>query len=280
MGELWHEDMTLGGYYVRFSEETSKPPLVLVHGFTGSGAEWDSIVAHLREDRAYVLPDLLSHGRSATHAGMFSYRMDTVAYALRTLIAKHDSHLLGYSMGGRLALYTALEHGERWKSLILESASPGLRTKAERTARRAADHALADRIERDGIETFVEEWENLPLFASQKQLPDEVRAHQRATRLQNDPRGLANTLRGMGTGEQPSLWRRLGRWKKPALLIAGELDEKFTRIAHEMAAKMPNARVQIIPNAGHNTHLEQPAAFAEAVQTFLDEVEANDDGDI
>jgi 2-succinyl-6-hydroxy-2,4-cyclohexadiene-1-carboxylate synthase len=179
------------------------------------------------------------------------------------------AHLLGYSMGGRLALYLALHESQRWHSLILESASPGLPTARERRARVEQDEALATFIEEQGIEQFVRRWEALPLFASQRSLPPAVRKAHRAARLRNRPAGLANSLRGMGTGRQPSLWGQLSALDLPTLLITGNLDQKFVTIARRMAACLPRARVEIVPHAGHTVHLERPQDYVDIVAGWL-----------
>jgi 2-succinyl-6-hydroxy-2,4-cyclohexadiene-1-carboxylate synthase len=177
--------------------------------------------------------------------------------------------LLGYSLGGRVALHVAAAHPERIAALILESASPGLADPAERAARAASDETLANAIERDGLAAFVDRWEKLPLFAGQSRLPEAARAELRAQRLRNNPVGLSNSLRGLGTGAQTSLWDRLNQMRARTLLIAGELDEKFADIARAMAGALPNARLAIAPEAGHAVHLEQPQAFDSLVLDFL-----------
>jgi 2-succinyl-6-hydroxy-2,4-cyclohexadiene-1-carboxylate synthase len=182
-------------------------------------------------------------------------------------IARAD--VLGYSMGGRVALHLAAAAPERVGALVLESSSPGIADAAERQTRIAADEALADAIEREGLAAFVERWERLPLFASQAALPDDTRARLHAQRLRNNPLGLANSLRGMGTGQQTSLWDRLAGLDMRTLLIAGELDVKYRALAVEMQALLPNARTVIVPGVGHAVHLEQPQRFAENVLEFL-----------
>src|SRR5262249_18130913 len=152
----------------------------------------------------------------------------------------------------------ALAHQDRFASLMLESASPGLAEVAERAARTASDNALADLIEREGIEAFAVRWERMPLFATQERLPQAVRERLAAQRRANRPAPLANSLRGMGTGVQPSLWERLSELKIPCLIMAGELDAKFTSIARRMAAAIPHARLALVPGAGHTVHLEEP----------------------
>jgi 2-succinyl-6-hydroxy-2,4-cyclohexadiene-1-carboxylate synthase len=174
-------------------------------------------------------------------------------------------------MGGRLALYLAVTYPHLINKLILESASPGLAEPAARAARVHSDEALADQIERDGIGAFVEYWARIPLFASQQRLPVALRQRLRDQRLQNRPHGLANSLRGMGTGVQPSLWDRLSALTVPVLLLTGEDDDKFDAIAQQMATRLPNARHQTIPQAGHTIHLEQPEAYWATVGAFLNE---------
>jgi 2-succinyl-6-hydroxy-2,4-cyclohexadiene-1-carboxylate synthase len=190
--------------------------------------------------------------------------------ALLDHLGLERTDLLGYSLGGRLALQFAVAAPDRLRRLVLESASPGLEGAAERRRRQADDAALADRIERDGLEAFVEFWERLPLFASQASLPDEARRRQRALRLQQRTNGLANSLRGMGTGAQPPLWSRLGTLPTPSLLVVGALDQKFLALGQQMAARLPDARLAVVPAAGHAVHLEQPAIFASLVAEFLE----------
>ena len=202
--------------------------------------------------------------------------MTQIAASLITLLDQHTSqpaHLLGYSMGGRLALYLAVHYPKRFHSLILESASPGLKTAVERDERRQRDNTLANRIERDSIEAFIDFWERLPLWASQQQLSKETHARLRQQRLQNNPAGLANSLRGMGTGVQSSLWQNLQNVQLPVLLMTGELDHKFIGIAQEMAPLLPLAQHITIPDAGHTIHLEKPTQYTQNVVSFLKNIE-------
>ena len=245
---------------------TDKPPYLLLHGFTGAAASWAHITHALAGQSGVVAPDLLGHGATAAPADPPRYAMPSAAadlFALWQALALPPVHLLGYSMGGRLALYTALEYPQMVASLALESASPGLESEAERAARRASDEALAARIEREGVTAFVDFWEHLPLFATQCA---EAKASLRPVRLAQRPRGLTNSLRGMGTGAQPSLWPRLQELIMPVHLIAGALDMKFTAINQRMQALIPGARLTVISNAGHTVHLEQPNAYLDSLR--------------
>ena len=248
------------------------PPLLVLHGFTGSAAGWGPLVAAWAPFFTALAVDLPGHGRSASPADVAAYTMaatvaDLVAVLDRAGVAR--AHVLGYSMGGRVALALALAHPDRVGALVLESASPGLAEAGERAARVAADAALAARIEREGVPAFVDYWEALPLWASQARLSAEARAALRAQRLQNTPVGLANSLRGRGTGSQPPLWDRLGDLAAPTLLVAGCDDAKFSDLARRMAEAIPANELLLVRSAGHAVHLEQPAVFARLVRDFL-----------
>lgn len=246
--------------------------LLLLHGFTGSAQNWAAHLPVFSPFFRVVVVDILGHGRSSSPASPDAYKIENVASDLLCLLdelAVSQAHLLGYSMGGRLALYLAVFHPQRWRSLLLESASPGLETAVSRQERSAKDNELADWIEANSIEDFVDRWEQLPLWDSQQQLAAEIRQPLRQQRLQNNPVGLANSLRGMGTGQQPSLWPHLSALQLPILLLAGELDSKFAAINQQMAAQIPNAKLEIIADAGHTIHLERPSAFQQSVLNFL-----------
>src|SRR6266702_4359054 len=246
--------------------------LVLLHGFTGSAASWGEHLNTFAVDGMRVIAlDMLGHGQSDAptdpqRCSIEHCQADILAALIELGVGKGEAILLGYSMGGRIALYTALSGF--FRALILESASPGLEDPAEREERRTSDEALAASIEREGVPAFIERWEHLPLFASQRTLPFECREALHRQRLQNNAIGLAQSLRGVGTGVQPSLYAQLSTLHIPVLLIAGELDTKFTTIAKHMAQALPQSQLHIIPAAGHTVHLEQPQLFTSLVGDF------------
>lgn len=243
----------------------SQDSIVFLHGFTGSGEDWSIVSKPLSNEFSTKTLDIVGHGNSIILANSDDYHMENLS---ETLLKLTDSsfHLVGYSMGGRLALYMATHYPERIKSLTLISASPGLKTKAEREARRKADNALADKIEANGIEWFVDFWGNLSLWDSQS---PELKAQLRENRLKNNPSGLANSLRGMGTGVMPSLWDKLPDLAMPVKLIVGELDSKFMAINQEMADLISDVDLSIIPGVGHANHLEKPEEFKNILLSFL-----------
>jgi 2-succinyl-6-hydroxy-2,4-cyclohexadiene-1-carboxylate synthase len=258
---------------VQYGEKnTAHATLVLLHGFTGSAIGWRHIMADLAATSLHIVAlDMLGHGESDAPVDVERYSIEhcqkDILAALQTLgIERGEAILLGYSMGGRIALYCAFS--SYFRALVLESASAGLATPAERELRRASDEALATRIERDGIEAFIDYWEKIPLFASQQQIPIEQRQELHAQRLNNRALGLANSLRGVGTGAQPELYTRLPTLNLPVLLLAGEMDSKFCAIAQQMASQLSQASLQIILGVGHTIHLEQSQAFVASVCEF------------
>ena len=255
------------------------PPVVLLHGFTGSTKTWGPLVESLGERYTTVAIDLPGHGRSSAPRDSGRYGLgrfaDDLALVLDTLRLGRVA-LLGYSLGGRAALHFAVHYPARPAALVLESASPGLADAADRATRAAADAELADTIERDGIAAFVDRWEQLPLWASQSALTAEARAALRAQRMANDPRGLANSLRGAGAASAPDLLPRLRGIACPTLLVAGALDAKYVAAAKRMEAAMALARVEIVERAGHAVHLERPGEFAKLASAFLRNVPADD----
>jgi 2-succinyl-6-hydroxy-2,4-cyclohexadiene-1-carboxylate synthase len=252
----------------------SGPPLVLLHGFTGSGASWARHVAIYACEFTCVAVDLPGHGQTSAPADPARYAMGRVVEDLVALCAQLGfarAAWLGYSMGGRLALGVGVLAPAVVSALVLEGASPGLNNAAGRAARVASDEALAARLEREGLEPFIDYWERLPLFATQGRLPVERRAALRHQRLANNPVGLANSLRGMGQGAQPPFRDHLREVQIPVLLLAGEEDIKFRALAAEMADALPDSRCALIPEAGHAAHFERPEAFNELVLAFLRE---------
>jgi len=235
--------------------------IVLLHGFAGTGRMWEPVIAALDgETYRPLAPDLRGHGSAAR------VRPVTFEACVADVLAlcAGPFTLCGYSMGGRLALHVALAAPERVARLVLVATTAGIEDDAERAARRAADDALASEIAAGGIEDFVARWSAQPLFAGD---PPEAVAAWQADQRRNDPAGLAAALRGVGTGAMTPLWDRLGALTMPAHVLAGERDEKFTALAHRLAAALPDARLTIVPGAGHGLPRERPDAVAAALTT-------------
>jgi len=233
--------------------------VVLLHGFAGTGRLWDPVVARLDGERYRPLaPDLRGHGTAAARRPV---SFDAIAEDVLGLVA-HPFTLCGYSMGGRIALHTALMAPERIDRLVLVATTAGIEDPSERTARRAADDALAAATERGSIEAFAARWTAQPLFAG---TPPQAEAAWRADILDNEPAALAAALRGVGTGSMEPLWERLGELAMPARVLAGSRDAKFLALGERLAAALPRGELEIVQGAGHGIPREDPAAVAAAL---------------
>ncbi len=254
--------------------EGDGPPLVMLHGFTGDTTTMWPLSRALTGIRTVYAVDLPGHGRTglldedALHG--FVATVDLLADLFGRLdIGRAD--VVGYSMGGRFALGLAVLYPDLVETLTLIGASAGIADDGERRARRRADDELADDLLADGIEPFVNRWMALPLFASQDRLGAVALAAARRQRLGNDPAGLAASLRGAGSGAQPSLWSRLHEGDHQTLLLVGAEDAKFRRTAVRLADGLLRSRIAVVPDAGHAAHIENPAATAELIVEFVTE---------
>ena len=240
--------------------------LLALHGFTGESADFTALKAHLPTDIILRAPDFPGHGAHRLQRNPLEYTMDAHLATIDRAAAGAKATLLGYSMGGRLALHWALAHPEQVERLILVGASPGLATAEAQAERRLADETLADFIRTRGLEAFFKYWHNQTFFQTMLALPPEELAPILGRRAGNDPEGLALSLRHVGTGSLPSLWPRLKEIRCPVDLVTGEMDVKFTRLALEMGAHLPKARHSVIEGAGHAVHLERPGDLAMLVR--------------
>ncbi len=233
--------------------------LCLVHGFTQTGASWEPVADRLRTaGHDVVTPDAPGHGRAAA--------VDADLWEGAHLLAADvgPAVWVGYSMGGRLALHVALARPDATTRLVLVSATAGIEDNAERAARRAADEALAEAVERDGVDAFVERWLQNQMWET---LPrDRAGIEHRRT---NTAAGLASSLRRAGAGTQEPLWDRLPTVAAATLVVTGSVDTRFTRIGDRLAAAIPHATRVEIPGAGHAVPWEQPDAFVDAVDRWL-----------
>ena len=247
-------------------------PLLLLHGFTGDASTWTPFCGQWGQHSKLIMPDIIGHGQTGSPNGISKFKIEAAATDLKTILEKLELDkvdVLGYSMGGRLALTFAILFPDMVRKLVLESASPGLETEKERNDRRIKDAELANLIKEKGIESFIDYWESIPLFSTMKELPLETRMEIRRQRLRNSHDGLANSLNGMGTGSQPSWWRELGEINSPVLLLSGDQDEKFCGIAKRMTEKIKNAKWTVIRDSGHAIHVEKKEKFGTIVSDFL-----------
>nr|WP_287517774.1 2-succinyl-6-hydroxy-2,4-cyclohexadiene-1-carboxylate synthase [Okeania sp. SIO2C2] len=257
-------------YYL--TGKTNNPVILLLHGFMGSSNDFVDFIPQLCEYFCCLTVDLPGHGKTMVTGSDEYYDMEHTAIALIHLLdeLKIDKcYLFGYSMGGRLALYMAINFPTRFSKLILESASPGLKTEMERSLRCKSDLRLADKLENSNFQEFLSNWYNQALFKSLRQHHNFEKVIER--RLENNPLELAKSLRNLGTGNQPSLWDKLLNHQIPTLLMVGESDDKFKAINLKIVELCQVANLKIIPESGHNIHWENPREWIENVINFLAE---------
>lgn len=245
--------------------------LVGLHGFAGSQHDWVPFAECL--GRPIVGIDLIGHGEAEAPVGIEGYNTAAMLHCVRDRLAEASPvTLIGYSMGGRVALRFALKFPERVKALVLIGVHPGLVDPVQRSERMARDFALAGRIEANGVDWFCDYWSNQPIIRSQKTIPDHIREPMERRKRQNRLGGLAGSLRGFGQGAVDPVWDRLGEVFVPTLLMSGAADERYTSIASRMASAMPEATHRAIANAGHCTHLENLGDSTRELYAFLDRI--------
>ena len=233
-------------------------PFTFLHGFTQTKESWLPVVESLSVPIEASLIDCPGHGESPTQGRTLPQTAKDVAEST------HSGILVGYSMGARIALHTALEFPDLVQGLVLISGTPGLRTESERNDRRASDETLANHIENIGVEKFIPEWLSNPMFQG---LPTELADIPR--RCSNTERGLADSLRFSGTGTQEPLWDSLESLAMPVLIVTGNKDEKFTQIAQEMTPLISQAEHHVINNVGHTCHLEDVRQFCDVLENWF-----------
>jgi 2-succinyl-6-hydroxy-2,4-cyclohexadiene-1-carboxylate synthase len=246
------------------SPDGSAPPnrLIFLHGFTQTHHHWhrcaDLISTQLPGDPARVFVDLPGHGLSDRDQTPLASAGERLTQAVGS------GTFIGYSMGARFGLFVALLNPRVVHRLVLIGANPGIEHDAERHNRIAADNQRADRIIKNGVEPFLDEWLAAPMFASLNRESARV-----DHRLRNSPTGLAHSLRTAGTGAQPNLWERLPELEMPVLVLAGERDQKFCEIGKRIVDELPNGSFALVSSSGHSTPAEQPDQTASHIATWL-----------
>ncbi|MBW4634421.1 MAG: 2-succinyl-6-hydroxy-2,4-cyclohexadiene-1-carboxylate synthase [Iphinoe sp. HA4291-MV1] len=261
-------------FHYSFNGNPGKPLILFLHGFMGNSHEFDEAILLLSDEFYCLTVDLPGHGETKVLSGDECYTMPNTAHAIINLLDNLNitkCFLVGYSMGGRLALYLTLHFPHRFPKVVLESASPGLLTEAERVERVKRDEQIARKLERsidrNDFATFLANWYSQTIFGTIKNHPQFQSLIE--VRLQNNSIELAKSLRFMGTGCQPSLWEKLKENMNLLLLLAGEYDEKFIEINTEMTKICEFCQLKIVSHSGHNIHFENVKIFIESIKEFF-----------
>ncbi len=253
-------------------QKNDLPTLLLLHGFMGSGRVFDHLIDRLEEFCNPVTLDLIGHGKTGMPAETARFTVSEQIRDLHKIINQLEPgkiYLHGYSMGGRLALRYAIEYQDELKGLILESTNYGIEDTQHKTEREELDEERAQQIEKD-FGYFLKEWSNLPLFNTGLSTPEDLRDTYNSVQREQDEYAMANSLRGFGTAKMPSVRSKLTELKLPVLLLAGEADEKYCRIMKEISGLLTQSRFEIVKDAGHRVHLENPDSFVERLRLFVE----------
>ncbi|MBN2248448.1 MAG: alpha/beta fold hydrolase [Coriobacteriia bacterium] len=262
-------------YHYETFGDPSGQPVIFLHGFSQSSATWHPVRDALLGDPAgaglrLVFLDLIGHGESDKPADDGPYAMVHVIDSLegfRRELGAGRVHLVGYSMGGRIALAHAVRYPDALRSLVLESASFGPRTRAEREAMLERDRALAEKLLRSTPEEFAEWWDETPVLTSQRELPAALRRAEGTMRRANDMAALARAVLGGGQGAMKDLRDAASGLPVPALYLVGRKDERYSTIAAEAQSEW-GLDVRRFPT-GHNVHLEMPEEYARTLLGFF-----------
>jgi 2-succinyl-6-hydroxy-2,4-cyclohexadiene-1-carboxylate synthase len=258
-------------FHYQTNGNPKNPPILFLHGFLGSGNDWRDVIRFFSPKYYCLIVDLPGHGKTGVdECGDHSF--EGTAQALIKFISRfkfEKCFLVGYSMGGRLALFLTLRYPQFFSKTILESASPGLRTRREREQRISQDDRISEELETEDFHSFLRGWYSQPIFEglmASKNFDGLL-----TSRLRNNPKMLAQSLRFLGTGAQPTLWEELRQNRIPILLLVGENDIKFKSIAREMANSNRSVHTETIEGCSHNIHFQKPEQFARHIIDFFNE---------
>jgi 2-succinyl-6-hydroxy-2,4-cyclohexadiene-1-carboxylate synthase len=252
------------------SGNTDKPALVFLHGFLGCARDWSAIISQLSADYYCLAIDLPGHGKSVITQNDTRLHLQDTAIHLNSEIRKRNlikPVLIGYSMGGRMALHMLTDSDIYWQAAILESTSPGIEDPIDKKERLKNDFQIADRLEKEDLNEFLQYWYSQPLFSDFRNMKGFEKILER--RLSNDPVQMARALRAFSAGLQESFWNRLKIFNIPVLMISGANDKKYSAIINRIAADSSTIRSKMIPDCGHVVHAEQPQIFCATVLEFL-----------
>lgn len=245
-----------------------QPTWVFLHGFLGSQQEFSEI----RPIGTSVYVTLKGFGPNAplvtTEDLLVKNQIQDIKQLLEEL-KMTKVNLVGYSMGARLALSYAITFPDTLNQLVLESGTAGLANEADRNARQTKDELLAQELMEQGMTSFVDMWEALPLFATQHNVSSSQQQAVRQQRLNQESTNMAASLRAFGTGSMPNYWPVLGRLDVPTTIITGERDEKFTAIGRLLSAHIEDSRQIVVPGTGHNVHLEAVEIFTKTLNQLV-----------
>lgn len=271
-------DLPPGKFWKWLGSSPESPTILAFHGFGGSGQDFEPVAKALDHlGLNWIAPRLSAFTPRHAHFP------DEEPYLLREEFLRSIHQIIkecgvkklivmGYSIGGRIALQYTLCHQESVRGLILIGATPGIRDASLMLERRELEEEWIDRIDSEGVVAFQNYWQTLPVVASQVRIPEEIKEAIRNRRRAALPRELIFSLKLFGQGVFPALWDNISELEIPALLVAGADDEKYLELAQEMQKEMKHGTVEAISSAGHMAHLENTPAFANCCEKFINKL--------
>ncbi len=244
--------------------------VLLLHGFGGSPAAWTRVQARLGPGLHVEAPALVGHAGGPSPDRIPDFEAEVERLRALAVLSPGPRHLVGYSLGARLALGLLARHQQVFAGATLIGVHPGLRSESERTERRRSDQQWCELLERGNLSEFVRRWQAQPLFATQRSLAPEIIEQQRRQRLQHRAPDLAGALRRLGLAAMPCYRDRLGDITVPVQLVFGDRDTKFRDLATEMARSLPRVELVALPGVGHNPVLECPDRIADLLKRGID----------
>jgi 2-succinyl-6-hydroxy-2,4-cyclohexadiene-1-carboxylate synthase len=252
--------------------DKAKDTVLFLHGYTGSAEDWFPVFEQLPDKYNYIAVDLIGHGKSEAPGDPSKYNVESLMQQIKHVkdhLTKEKIFLLGYSMGGRIALSYASVYPDDLKGLILESSSAGIKNDEERIKRYEEDLKIVEYIETHTLEEFIEMWSDQELFNTQRRFSNDKLKKIKKKKSSGSKIGYANSLKGFSTGIMPPVHDKLKKIPIKTLLITGDLDSKFTGINARLSKRFFKAKHKIVRNSGHNTHLEDSKRFIEIVLNYL-----------
>ena len=252
---------------------TSAPALVLLHGFLGSAADWSALITRLKDDYFLIVIDLPGHGASQWQeqddqgSQYFCHRLEQTLQAVASdhkLLPSFGFSVLGYSLGGRLAMACASAFADRIERLFLEGAHPGLLCEQARQERHHSDLHWARRFAGEPLPQVLHDWYQQPVFADLNQRQIEALIAQRSG---VNGSLLAKAMMAFSLSRQPDYRPALVRLRVeqqcPIHYVHGIRDHKFARVGQQLLAESAVDTVDSISQCGHNVHRQQPEAMAQ-----------------
>jgi len=256
---------------LHYKIEGSGIPLILIHGFTGTNKSFDKLSNFLKQYFKIIKLDMIGHGLSMDKDIKSYSFLQSIRYIEKIIKELHlkKVNILGYSLGGRLAMQFSIINQHKINKMILCSSSFGIKNKSERISRIKSDEKIITLLRNNNLEKFVNYWEAIPLWESEKKLPVEIKNKHRIIRLNQKNEGLMLNLRHQGQGVQEFLGESLKNIKIKTLIMYGDNDLKYKFISKEMAEIIENSELSEVPNSGHNIILENPIYISQKIKNFI-----------